>query len=240
MAYKTFLELQTDALRQVDETIGSGSTTARAIIKSGINESYSEIASLRNWKTLENSAEVTTVSGTQEYTPVASAFGSTPRIAKIQSVLDETNSRFLQEVKREVFEQTYPYVASTDTGDPLVWYVSGYTNTTQRDMKIKLYKVPDSELTLRVVYYEEPLEMQSDDTIPRIPDEWHYGLNYIGIAKYYEFQKDPAAGYYRDLHEQFKRKILDAEFNETDEMPEFRPQGRDRGIITGKIGRIYN
>jgi len=240
MAYKTFSTIVDDALRQADETQGSGSTTARAIIKSGINESYSEIASLRDWKTLESSATITTESGVQEYTPVTSSFGSTPRIRRIQSILDETNNRFIEEVTREVFEQNYPYVASTDTGSPLVWYVSGYTNTSSRDIKVKFYKVPDSVLTLRAVYYEEPLEMTSDDTIPRIPDEWHYGLAYLGLAKYYEYQKDPIASYYRDLHEQFKRKVLDAEYNETDEMPSFRPESRGGGFITGKIGRIYN
>lgn len=239
MAAKTFLELQNDALRQVDELSGSGSATARVIIKNGLNEAYSLIAGIRDWKTLENNTTVTTASGTQEYTPITSS-SATPRIRRIQSVIDETNNILLEEVRREVFERSYPYVASTDTGKPKLWFESGYTNSSSRDIKIKLYQVPDGTYTLRVNYYEEPLEMQSDDTIPRIPDQYHFGLELHAIAKYYEYQRDPSAAYFKGEFERFKKDILAAEYGDTDEMPSIIPQDRKSSGITGKIGRIYN
>jgi hypothetical protein len=230
---KTFLELQNEALEIVDDTL----TRSRNIIKKGINEAYAEIAGIRDWDTLLNNTTVTTVSGTQEYTPIVSS-DAVPRIRRITSIVDETNNRELQEVRRDVFKKNYPYVASTDTGDVTIFYISGYD--TNRDIKFKVYKVPNSSLTLRVEYYEEPLEAQSDDHIFRIPDQFHSGLIYLGIARYYEFHKDPAANYYRELHEELKAKILGIEYGETDEMPSFQPQQLKSNCIVGKIGRIYN
>jgi len=93
----------------------------------------------------------------------------------------------------------------------------------------------------QVFFFEEPLELVNDTDVPRIPDQFHYGLNYIGIAKYFEYQKDPISSYYRQLHEQFKEKILDNEWGDTKEMPQIMPQSIDEGgVIIGKLGRIYN
>lgn len=238
MAAKTFQELYTDALTQIDELTGSNAATAKTIVKAGINEAYAEAAGIRDWKTLENNTTITTASGTEEYTPIASST-STPRIRRIQSIKDETNKVFLGELQREVFEQSYPYVdTSTDTGKPKVWYVSGYDSN--RDIKVKLYYVPDGTYTLRVVFYEEPLALSGDSDEPRIPDQFHYGLTYLGIAKYFEFYKDPMGTYYRQLHEQFKNKIETIEWGDTDEMPAFRTEEPAQAVVTGKIGRIYN
>lgn len=240
MAAKTFAQLYTDALLQADELTGSGTATAKTIIKAGINEAYSDIAAARDWKILEDDAAVTTTSGTMEYTPVTSS-STTPRIRRIQSVLDETNNRYLQEVTRDDFERDYPYVDTTSAnnlGQPTYWFSSGYDSN--RDLKIKLYQVPNSTLSLRVFYFFEPVELSADADIPLIPDQYHYGLTYLGLAKYYEYQKDPIASYYRALYEDYKRKILDAEYGETDEMPSMQPQTRNRGYVIGKIGRVYN
>lgn len=237
MASKTFLQLYTDALTVADELSGSGSAVAKTIIKAGINESYADIASVRNWKTLENTGTVPTVAGTFEYTPITSS-ASIPRIRRIQSVLDETNSKFIQEVKREDFEQKFPYVDTNTQGTSYLWFESGYT--AGRDMKIKVYPVPSGVATLRLYWYEEPLELSDDSSIPRIPDQFHYGLTYLGLAKYYEFQKDPIATYYRNLHTDYKQKILTGEYDITDEMPSMGVQQQRSPLVIGKIGRVYN
>lgn len=241
MAAKTFAQLYTDALTQADETAGSGSSTAARIVKAGINESYAEVAAIRDWKTLENSGTVATASGTFEYTPVI-ASASICRIRRIQSVLDETDNRYLDEVKREDFEKSYPYVdttLATNLGSPLLWFQSGYTSA--RDIKVKLYPVPNAVLTARIFWFEEPLELSADTDIPRIPDQFHYGLGYLGLAKYFEYQKDPISSYYRQLHEQYKDKILANEWGDSDEMPQVMPDGAfDRAVVIGKVGRVYN
>lgn len=239
MAAKTYSQLYADALRQADEESGSGSTTARTIIKAGINESYSEIAGLRDWPTLENTTTFTSTANTNEYTPITSST-TIPRIRRVISVLDETNNKYLEEVQRDVFERSYPYVNTTnDTGTPSIWYHSGYDSS--RDFKLKLWLVPDdASTTYRIFYQEEPVELVADTDEPRIPDQYHYGLTYLALAKYFEFQKDPMANYYRSLHEEFKRVVERAEWGNTDEMPEIRPQGRGKAFITGKLGRVYN
>lgn len=241
MAAKTFVQLYTDAIQQADESAGSGASTAKTIIKSGINESYAEVASIRDWKTLENTGTISTVSGTFEYTPVTSS-AATCRIRRIQSVMDETANRYLAEIKRSDFEKSYPYVDTTlsaNLGAPTLWFQSGYTSN--RDIKIKLYVVPNGAMTIRLYWYEEPLELSADADVPRIPDQYHYGLGYLGLAKYFEYQKDPIASYYRTLHEQYKQKILDNEWGDSDQMPQIMPQGfANRAVIVGKIGRIYN
>lgn len=240
MAAKTFLQLYTDALVQCDETAGSGSATAKTIVKAGINESYAEIASVRDWKTLENTTTFSTAQGTFEYTPVTSS-ASVCRIRRIQDVIDEGNNRLLQEVKREAFEADYPYVnpaTATNQGNPTLWFQSGYTQG--RDIKIKLWQVPQSASTVRLYWYDEPLELSNDADIPRIPDQYHYGLTYLGIAKYFEYQKDPIASYYRQLHEQYKMKILQNEWGDSDEMPAMTAQLPNSAVITGKLGRVYN
>lgn len=238
MASKTFVELYTDGLTQADELTGASSAAAKTIIKTGINESYAEIAGLKDWDTLTNSTSVSAAAGTEEYTPITGS-SSVCRIRRIQSITDTTNNRYLNEVKRELFIRQYPSVSTTtDRGTPTLWYVSGYTSG--RDIKFKLYLVPNSAATLKVLFTEEPLELSADSDVPRIPDQWHYGLSYLGLAKYFEYQQDPLANYYRSLHDQYKKKVLDAEWGETDEMPQMTPETASRGFVTGKIGRVYN
>ncbi len=242
MAAKTFLQLQTDALTQVDELSGSGSATARTIIKSGINEAYAEIAGLRDWETLKNTGTITTSSGDMEYTPITSTT-SIPRIRRIDSLLDETNNRYLDEVARSDFERDYPYVdpsLAANQGTPTLWFTSSYTSN--RDVQIKLWQVPNSTLTLRMWWYEEPVELVLDADVPRIPDQYHYGLAFHAITKYYEFQEMfQKAEYYRGKFNAYKATIQEAEYNDTDEMPEVKPQTLNRGgFVIGKIGRIYN
>jgi hypothetical protein len=198
------------------------------------------VASLRDWKTLENSTTFSTAAGTEEYTPVTSST-VVCRIRRIQDVLDQTNNRFLEEVKREQIERDYPYIDPSDAknqSNPVLWYQSGYTS--DRDIKIKLYQVPSGVFTVKTTFFEEPLELTNDTDVPRIPDQFHYGLSYLGIAKYFEYQKDPIASYYRQLHEQFKMKVLQNEWGDSDEMPQIMPNTPNRAVVIGKIGRIYN
>jgi hypothetical protein len=237
MAAKTFSELFTDGQRQADELTGNNAANAKQIIKEGINESYSEVASIRDWETLENETTFDSVAGTNEYTPVTSS-STVPRIRRIISILDETNDKYIQVVKREIFEQSYPYVSTSEQATPTIAYVSGYTSN--RDIKIKLYPVPNGVATYRVRFYEEPLELTADGDIPRIPDQYHYGLTYLGIAKYFEFQKDSIASYYRDLHKEFKAKILSNEWGDVDEMPQFEPLTIKKTYSTTKIGRMFS
>lgn len=234
--YKTFADLYNDGLQQADEVTGSGTTTAKTIIQKGINESYAEVSGIRDWKTLENSTTVNTVASTEEYTPIT-ASSSVCRIRRISSIVDQTSNRFLDEITREKFEKYYPY-PSNDTGAPLLWYQSGYTS--DRDIKFKLYKVPDGVYDLNVIYYEEPLELSADGDIPRIPDQFHYGLVYLGLAKYFEYQKDAMANYYRSMHEEFKKKILDIEYGSSDDMPQFGLQVNNTTYGLDKSSRMFN
>jgi hypothetical protein len=234
LAYKTFAQLYNDGLQQADETSGSGNTTAKTIIKAGINESYSEICSIRDWKTLENSATITTAAGTEEYTPVTSS-GSVCRIRRISTVVDETSNNFLNEVVREKLEQYYPNPVSN--GKTAVWYQSGYT--TGRDIKMKFYPIPDGVYSIKVTFYEEPLELSADGDIPRIPDQFQYGLVYLGLAKYFEYQKEQMANYYRQMHEEFKRKILSGEYGDSDDMPQILPITRAGNYTYDKSSKMF-
>lgn len=240
MAAKTYAQIYNDALQQVDEVVGSGSTTAKQIIKAGINEAYSEAAGLRNWETLQSNTTITTVSGTSLYTPITSS-SSIPRIRRIISVLDETNNKFIQEIDQKIFEKSYPFVDPTltgNTGNPRLWMSTDYTSG--RDAQIKLYPIPNSTLTLRVRYFYEPLPLVNDSDIPLIPDQYHYGLAYWPIAKYYEFQREFISNYYRQQHQQWIADMLAAEYGPVIETPQMNPLTRNQSYIVGKIGRIYN
>lgn len=242
MAAKTFAQLYNDALQQVDETSGSGSTTAKQIIKAGINESYAEAAGLRNWPTLEDNTTISTVSGTAEYTPTASSVsGGVPRIRRLVSVLDETNNKYIQQIDQRIFEKSYPFVDPSSTnnqGNPRLWYETGYDSS--RNVKVKVYPVPKSVLTLRVRYFFEPLELVGDNSIPLIPDQFHYGLGYWAIAKYYEFQREFISNYYRQLHQQWIIDMQNAEYGPVIQAPQMNPLTRNQNYVIGKIGRIYN
>jgi hypothetical protein len=175
-----------------------------------------------------------------EYTPIE-ASTSICRIRRIQSVIDQTSERYLSELRREDFETQYPYVDPSETdnqGAPLVWFQSGYDSN--RNIKIKMYPVPEAARTILVTFTEEPLALVTPADVPRIPDQYHFGLTYLGLAKYYEFMKDPVASYYRSLHEDLKRKMLEAEFGTTDDMPQIKPMTPGGPVIQGKIGRVWN
>lgn len=240
MAAKTFSQLWNDGLIQADETGGTSASTAQLVIKAGINEFYSEVASIRDWDTLLNSKAFSTVAATMEYTPVV-ADATTCRIRRILSVSDETNTRYLEEVSKDEFDRLHPYIDPTvvaNQGAPLMWFISGYD--TNRNLNIKLFEVPDSVINLRTYFYEEPLELSVDNDVPRIPDQYHYGLVYGGLAKWFEQQQDPMANYYRQMMLEYKGKILANEYSASDEMPEFKTQSRNTVVVRGKIGRVYN
>lgn len=242
MSAKTYAELYTDALQQADEIAGSGSAIAKTIIKAGINEAYMELSGMRDWDQLKNTLTFPTVAGTNEYNP-RSAAGAECRIRRILSVVDQTSNRYLDEVTQDNVDRTYPFIDTSDTtkrGAPTMWYLTGFNTTFFRDVTFKVYAVPDQARTLRVLVIEDPLELETDDTIPRLPDQFHYPLTYLGLAKYYEYQKDPVASYYRQLHETTKQKVLDYEYSLSDEMPAFEPTAPPYPIVTGKIGRVYN
>lgn len=246
MSAKTFQQLYTDALTQADELSGSGSSVAKTIIKAGINESYAVASGARNWKTLENTGTISTVNQVNEYTPVVSST-SVPRIRRIESIIDQTDNKYLSEVRREVFERTYPFIDVTNVnnqGTPLYWYQSGYTTgsgiVTGRDVKIKIYRVPTTVLTLGLTWYEEPLELSADTDVPRLPDQFHYGLTYWALAKYFEFQKDFISLVYRNLHNEWMQTLLDEEYGFSDAMPEMQAYQKEQTFIQGKVGRIYN
>lgn len=241
MAYKTFAQLYNDALQETDEVAGSGSSTAKQIIKTGINEAYAEVASLRDWDQLKNQITFPTVNLTAIYTPVTSS-ASTPRIRRIINVNDFTTPKTLDEIVRNRFELKYPFVNPANTGNlgsPLLWMPYDYTNGS-RDLRIQFYPIPNAVITIGASFYEEPLELVQDTDIPRIPDQYHYGLVYVGIAKYFEYQKDPIASYWRGMHETYKQKILNNEWSDTDEMPVLNFQTRSRAVVIGKIGEVYN
>lgn len=235
MAYKTFSQLYNDGLLLADELQGNTVAIAKTLIKSGINEAYSDSSSVRDWNTLFNNTDVSTVSSTEEYTPITSS-STICRIRRIDSIVDKTTNKYLYNIDLEQFIKDYPDPSAT--GSPILWYVSGYDSN--RDIKIKLYPIPDAVYTLNVKYYEEPLELTADGDIPRIPDQYHSSLVYLGLAKYFEYQKDSMANYYRVMHDNFVSKLLSTEYDNVTEMPSINPLSTSSGVVTGKIGRVYN
>lgn len=121
-----------------------------------VNDSKREVENAWNWESLYTTINVTTVSGTQEYTIAGSG-----RRFRVSSVNDDTNDAALQNVQLSwIDHQTQ--LATAQTGDPGFYAFSGSDGT---DTKVKFFPTPDATNTIKFNMYVPQVDLSGGSDV---------------------------------------------------------------------------
>ena len=125
-----------------------------------VNRSYIDLASAYKFDELEDSMTITTSSGTAEY---AAPSTGNDEVFKVISVTDDTNDLTLQPWNRRQYDLAVQGSASTVTGQPVFWFVSGVGDNTDDPAKTvkqyTFYPTPAGTYTINVIYRKKPTEL---------------------------------------------------------------------------------
>ena len=126
-------------------------TLSDAQILRWINRAYTELASSYNFDELEASTSITTSSGTAEYE------ASVGDILSVISVVDDTNNVKLYPWTRYQYDAATQGSASSITGTPFHWHISGVGSTGYR--QFTFYPTPAGTYTINVIYKKKPTDL---------------------------------------------------------------------------------
>jgi hypothetical protein len=131
-----------------------------------VNRAYLELASAYQFDELEATTAITTSSGTAEYEASASD------ILRIIDVIDDTNNVKLRPWDRLRYGNATQGDASSITGTPVYWHISGVGSESRR--QFTFYPTPDGAYTVNVVYRKTPTELvlSPSATSSVLPEPW--------------------------------------------------------------------
>ncbi len=168
----TFRELINEVLiRLREETIAtdwSGNindsstvTDYQKVIGSLINDSKRNIESYHDWLVLRETVDITTVSGTRNY-----SLASGQEI-KIMDVIDQSQGTHLVQVSRQYINSTkYP---TSNSGDPLYYAFNGADSS--NNLKVDLEPIPNSAQTISFDIVKFQDELKTASTTLKIPEQ---------------------------------------------------------------------
>jgi len=168
----TFRELINEVLiRLREETIAtdwSGNindsstvTDYQKVIGSLINDSKRNIESYHDWLVLRETVDITTVSGTRNY-----SLASGQEI-KIMDVIDQSQGTHLVQVSRQYINSTkYP---TSNSGDPLYYAFNGADSS--NNLKVDLEPIPNSAQTLSFDIVKFQDELKTASTTLKLPEK---------------------------------------------------------------------
>jgi len=116
-----------------------------------VNRAYIDLASSYDFDELEESTTITTSSGTAEYEASASD------ILSVISLVDDTNNVQLYPWTRWQYDRATQGSASSITGTPIYWFISGVGSNSRRNFTF--YPTPAGTYTINVIYKEKPAEL---------------------------------------------------------------------------------
>ncbi len=168
----TFRELINEVLiRLREDTIATDwsgnindSTTVtdyQKVIGSLINDSKRNIESYHDWLVLRETVDITTVSGTRNY-----SLASGQEI-KIMDVIDQSQGTHLVQVSRQYINSTkYP---TSNSGDPLYYAFNGADSS--NNLKVDLEPIPNSAQTLSFDIVKFQDELKTASTTLKLPEK---------------------------------------------------------------------
>ena len=137
----------------------TGVTDYQKVIGSLVNDAKRNIESYHDWLVLRETVDVTTVSGTRNYSL------SSGQELKIVDVINQTQGNHLVQVSRQYINSAkYP---SSNSGDPLYYAFNGADSS--NNLKVDLEPIPNSAQTLSfdIVKYQD--DMTTASTVVKVP-----------------------------------------------------------------------
>lgn len=167
----TFLELQTEVARRIEESTGSPAFWTVAQIKEAINRGYRETADVAEWN--ETSTSLSLTANTTYYD--LSTLIINTRILTVKRIYNDQTSRWL--TPRDVldFDRRFKQWENT-TGEPGEFIVRGLWW-----LRFDRYKTATSG-TVTVYYTAVPTDLSADGDTPAFPQEFHLALVEYAVA----------------------------------------------------------
>ncbi len=136
-------------------------TDYQKVIGSLINDSKRNIESYHDWLVLRETVDITTVSGTRNY-----SLASGQEI-KIMDVIDQSQGTHLVQVSRQYINSTkYP---TSNSGDPLYYAFNGADSS--NNLKVDLEPIPNSAQTLSFDIVKFQDELKTASTTLKLPEK---------------------------------------------------------------------
>ena len=145
-----------------------------------VNRSYIDLSSAYDFNELEATTPITTSSGTAEYVcTVTDMLG-------IISVIDDTNNVLLYPWDRWMYDRSTQGSASTITGTPVYWFISGVAGT-NNNKQFTFYPTPAGTYTINIIYQKKPTELiitpAASVTSSALPEPWDEVLVLLAASR---------------------------------------------------------
>jgi len=131
-----------------------------------INAALREFENASTWPFLETKAPLMTLAAGDNSVPVPSDFAKVITLRDTNPTSPNAQTYF-EYWDRRRFDRDIPNPALT--GKPYVYTLINLN-------EIQVWPVPDTELTLELVYYRTVLDLVQSDDVPAIPERWHYTI----------------------------------------------------------------
>lgn len=178
MATDTYREIQDRVL----DLVSRSDSGTRNRVKESINLGYKQFVSRELWPFRETTDDITTVSGTQEYSLVSN-FTDVDSNNIISVAIQGDSKRKLAYIpfnQLRAQEPDYDYIG---TSLPRYYYLKGGN--------IGLWPAPDAVYTITVDYYKVPTDLSNDSDEPILPVAYREALVKYALSAEHDYNSDP-------------------------------------------------
>lgn len=160
----TFLQAINEVLARLRESSVSAvnETEYSTLIQKFINDAKAEVEDSWDWTALRSQVQVTTSSGTQQYTLT----GAGERY-KVINVLDVTNSGILSKAPSQTWMDIQTDIGSTNAGSPTYYNFKGIDSN--NDPYVDLYPIPNGTFTINFELVIPQAELSAASTVITVP-----------------------------------------------------------------------
>lgn len=153
-------------IRLREKQTASVTTTAYStLLGEFVNQAKREIEDAWNWSFLRQNVNITTASGTSQYTLTGATKRS--RLFGNREVYDDTNDTILKEVDDWFFDRV-TYLGTTQSGNPIYFRFRGLSSGIKQ---IEMYPTPNGIFTVRFPMIIPQSSLSSDGTEITVPED---------------------------------------------------------------------
>ena len=217
----TFIEI----VNAIADQFGDASAAMIIRIKRYVNWSQQDVCSrLLGTDILFGTTTIATIASTGIYTLDATA----------DKLIDlYIDSNVIHHMTREELDSLDP--SRESAGIPSYWTEAGRDAATGA-MKIELYPIPSSVLTVTYNYRKAPTDMVADNSISIIPAKYHKVMYLGGVAQCYDYDQDPSSlTYWTQYDNMIDTMKTDLLSGSEDTKNGFRPYGARRSSQFAKL-----
>ena len=173
-----------------------------------VNRAYIDLSSAYEFNELEATTPITTSSGTAEYTSTVAD------MLNVTSLIDDTNNIQLYPWNRWQYDRSTQGSASTITGTPIYWFISGSSYDSDDNVHYRqftFYPTPAGTYTINIIYQKKPTELvlTPSATPSALPEPWDEVLVLLAVCRGWRALGDDDKSYKAKLSANDASKIAE-------------------------------